>query len=94
MAFVASVFSLKIRCSFSPQRSTSDIIRSVRKSYKKNIGMCQIVDCVGRKAGRVAPVVVLLRIQRPAEIIRKLKSGENTNPKELFRGTPKNSVSD
>lgn len=42
----------------------------------------------------MAPVVVLLRIQTPAEIIRKLKSGENTNPKELFRGTPKKSVSD
>lgn len=26
------VFSRKMRCSFSPQRSTSDIIRSVRKS--------------------------------------------------------------
>lgn len=34
MAFVASVFSRKIRWSFSPQRSTSDIIRSVRKSYR------------------------------------------------------------
>lgn len=32
MALVASVFSRKMRCSFSPQRSTSDIIRSVRKS--------------------------------------------------------------
>lgn len=36
MAFVASVFSLKMRCSFSPQRSTSDIIKSVRKSFVKN----------------------------------------------------------
>lgn len=36
MAFVASVFSLKMRCSFSPQRSTSDIIKSVRKSCRKN----------------------------------------------------------
>lgn len=35
MAFVASVFSLKMRCSFSPQRSTSDIIKSVRKSCRK-----------------------------------------------------------
>lgn len=34
MAFVASVFSLKMRCSFSPQRSTSDIIKSVRKSCR------------------------------------------------------------
>ena len=32
MALVASVFSRKMRCSLSPQRSTSDIIRSVRKS--------------------------------------------------------------
>lgn len=34
IALVASVFSLKMRCSFSPQRSTSDIIRSVKKSWK------------------------------------------------------------
>ena len=34
IALVASVFSLKMRCSFSPQRSTSDIIRSVRKSCR------------------------------------------------------------
>lgn len=34
MALVASVFSRKMRCSFSPQRSTSDIIRSVRKSCR------------------------------------------------------------
>lgn len=34
IAFVASVFSLKMRCSFSPQRSTSDIIKSVRKSCR------------------------------------------------------------
>lgn len=33
MALVASVFSRKMRCSLSPQRSTSDIIRSVRKSW-------------------------------------------------------------
>lgn len=35
IAFVANVFSLKMRCSFSPQRSTSDIIKSVRKSCRK-----------------------------------------------------------
>lgn len=34
IALVANVFSLKMRCSFSPQRSTSDIIRSVKKSWK------------------------------------------------------------
>lgn len=33
MALVASVFSLKIRTSWSAQRSTSDITRSVRKSW-------------------------------------------------------------
>lgn len=32
MALVARVFSRNIRCSLSPHRSTSDIIRSVRKS--------------------------------------------------------------
>ena len=33
MALVARVFSLKIKTSWSAQRSTSDITRSVRKSW-------------------------------------------------------------
>lgn len=33
MALVPSVFSRNIKCSFSPHLSTSDIIRSVRKSW-------------------------------------------------------------
>lgn len=35
IALVASVFSLKIRTSCSPQRSTSDITKSVKKSWRK-----------------------------------------------------------
>ncbi|TNN21884.1 hypothetical protein EYF80_068004 [Liparis tanakae] len=42
MALVASVFSRKMRCSFSPQRSTSDIIRSVRKSCRGNENNAQV----------------------------------------------------
>lgn len=37
MLLVASVFSLKISWSLSRQRSTSDIIRSVRKSCQKKV---------------------------------------------------------
>lgn len=35
IALVASVFSLKIKTSCSPQRSTSDITKSVKKSWRK-----------------------------------------------------------
>lgn len=44
MLLVASVFSLKISWSLSRQRSTSDIIRSVRKSYKEEGGEGQVSD--------------------------------------------------
>lgn len=37
MDLVAMVFSLKIKTSCSPQRSTSDITKSVRKSWQNNV---------------------------------------------------------
>lgn len=55
IALVASVFSLKMRCSFSPQRSTSDIIRSVKKSWKAKptVGHHALTYTLFSRAGRL-----------------------------------------
>lgn len=85
IALVASVFSLKMRCSFSPQRSTSDIIRSVKKSWKAKptVGhqvsrsLCAAgqaaLPCARRTAASLTSLLLLQPSQRREE---KSISGE------------------
>ena len=77
IALVASVFSLKMRCSFSPQRSTSDIIRSVKKSWKAKpmVGHHALTRASFRRAGSL-PFPLFLQ---PHGDKRREKSLESRN---------------
>lgn len=85
MALVASVFSLKMRCSFSPQRSTSDIIKSVRKSFRQQqtqtqgqslqvIQSCEIIDTMS------VNVLIILLLSGVNKMSLNVWVGCNGNP--------------